>query len=106
MLEISSKCTLRGQKRFNKLLCIRASLSVGVRCQSSLSKPDYSTVDGSYENDRIPRKPGDPNRRAFTYFVLGSGQFIYASVARVALMKVGLSHNIRHLFALSRDCGN
>ena len=31
---------------------------------------------------------GDPTRREFTYFMLGGGRFIYASAARLALIKV------------------
>ena len=31
---------------------------------------------------------GDLTRREFTYFMLGGGRFIYASAARLALIKV------------------
>jgi ubiquinol-cytochrome c reductase iron-sulfur subunit len=47
-------------------------------------------VDGSFEHDRIERSAGDPNKREFTYFVLGGARFIYASAARLGLMKVRL----------------
>mmetsp|Transcript_63410 Transcript_63410/g.169598 ORF Transcript_63410/g.169598 Transcript_63410/m.169598 type:complete len:258 (+) Transcript_63410:55-828(+) len=32
-------------------------------------------------------EPGDPSRRAFTYFVVGSARFVYASMARLAVIK-------------------
>lgn len=35
--------------------------------------------------------PGDPSKRAFTYFVLTGGRFIYASVIRLAVLKFILS---------------
>ncbi|KAK9805756.1 hypothetical protein WJX73_005956 [Symbiochloris irregularis] len=35
--------------------------------------------------------PGDPSKRAFTYFVLTGGRFIYASAIRVAVLKFILS---------------
>ena len=47
--------------------------------------PSY---DGTFEKDRIKKKAGDPTRREFTYFMLGGGRFIYASAARLALIKV------------------
>lgn len=36
-------------------------------------------------------KPGDPSKRAFTYFVLTSGRFIYASALRLLVLKFILS---------------
>lgn len=35
--------------------------------------------------------PGDPSKRAFTYFVLTGGRFIYASALRLAVLKFILS---------------
>jgi ubiquinol-cytochrome c reductase iron-sulfur subunit len=35
--------------------------------------------------------PGDPSKRAFTYFVLTGGRFIYASAIRLAVLKFILS---------------
>jgi ubiquinol-cytochrome c reductase iron-sulfur subunit len=32
-------------------------------------------------------EPGDPSRRAFTYFMVGSARFVYASMARLAVIK-------------------
>ena len=42
--------------------------------------------DGYFEKDRVPR--GDPGKREFTYFMLGSARFLYASTARLILLKV------------------
>jgi len=49
---------------------------------------DYGSVDHAFEKDKIEKKPGDPSRREFTYFMLGGARFIYASAARLALIKV------------------
>ena len=38
---------------------------------------------------------GDPSKRAFTYFVLTGGRFIYASALRVAVLKFILSMTVR-----------
>lgn len=48
---------------------------------------NVGSVDGSFEHDRIEKTAGDPNKREFTYFVLGGARFIYASAARLGLMK-------------------
>ncbi len=44
--------------------------------------------DGYFEKSLLPR--GDANRREFTYFVLGAGRFLYASAARLILIRVGV----------------
>ena len=48
-----------------------------------------SAVDhmGSYDGKYDKVQSGDPGKRAFTYFMLGSGRFVYASVARLAVLK-------------------
>lgn len=48
---------------------------------------DYGSTDGSFEKDRINKADGGENTRDFTYFMLGGGRFIYASTARLALIK-------------------
>ena len=40
---------------------------------------------------------GDPSKRAFTYFVLTGGRFIYASALRLAVLKFILSMTVRLL---------
>lgn len=47
---------------------------------------DYSSVDDFYNENQLPA--GDPHgKRAFTYLVLGGGRFLYASAARLAVIK-------------------
>lgn len=43
-------------------------------------------------HDRFPT--GDPSKRAFTYFVLTSGRFVYASALRLAVLKLILSMTV------------
>ncbi|CAM9488662.1 unnamed protein product, partial [Ectocarpus fasciculatus] len=43
--------------------------------------------DHGFEENKIQKGPGDENNRAFTYFMLGNARFIYASTARLILMK-------------------
>ncbi|TFJ85162.1 hypothetical protein NSK_003585 [Nannochloropsis salina CCMP1776] len=45
------------------------------------------SFDNYYEKDKLHKKPGDPNKRDFTYFVLGGARFIYASAARLVALK-------------------
>lgn len=52
-----------------------------------------------YDETNHPRYPaGDPSKRAFTYFVLSGGRFIYASAIRLAVLKFVLSMTVRSLF--------
>jgi len=44
--------------------------------------------------------PGDPSKRAFTYFVLTGGRFIYASALRLAVLKFILSMTVSCLVFL------
>jgi len=48
------------------------------------------SADGGFEHDRIHKATGSGNTREFTYFVLGGTRFVYASAARLALIKVYL----------------
>jgi len=47
---------------------------------------NLGSVDHGYDADRID-KVSDPEKRAFTYFLLGGARFMYASTARVILIK-------------------
>ncbi|KAK6124460.1 hypothetical protein DH2020_041809 [Rehmannia glutinosa] len=42
-----------------------------------------------HNHERYP--PGDPSKRAFAYFVLTGGRFVYASLARLLVLKFVLS---------------
>jgi len=57
------------------------------RYLSTIAKPNYGSIDGAFEKDRIPKTANEGNSRDFTYFMLGGGRFIYASAARLALIK-------------------
>lgn len=46
---------------------------------------DYSSPDHYFEKDRIA--PGDPSKRAFTYFLLGGARVAYATAGRLAVIK-------------------
>lgn len=48
---------------------------------------NIGSYDGGFEKDRIKKKAGEVNTRDFTYFLLGGARFIYASAARLALIK-------------------
>ena len=49
----------------------------------------------SYDEHAHQRFPvGDPSKRAFTYFVLTGGRFIYASALRLAVLKFILSMTV------------
>ncbi len=46
-----------------------------------------------HSHEKFP--PGDPSKRAFTYFILTGGRFIYASALRLAVLKFVLSMTVR-----------
>lgn len=48
---------------------------------------NIGSYDGGFEKDRIVKSAGEGNTRDFTYFLLGGARFIYASAARLALIK-------------------
>lgn len=58
--------------------------------------------DCSYEGTNHERFPvGDPNKRAFTYFVLTGSRFMYASAVRLVVLKFLLSWAVRCFYFLS-----
>jgi hypothetical protein len=59
-----------------------------VRFAGSYANVGYGSTDGYFEKERLPRKAGEENTRAHTYFVLSGARFVYASSVRLALMKV------------------
>jgi ubiquinol-cytochrome c reductase iron-sulfur subunit len=50
------------------------------------SLQNLGSVDHGFTTDRVD-KVSDPEKRAFTYFMLGGARFMYASTARVLLIK-------------------
>lgn len=56
---------------------------------AALKNPSSKIVYDEYNHERYP--PGDPTKRAFAYFVLSGGRFVYASLLRLLVLKLVLS---------------
>ncbi|WCJ40241.1 Cytochrome b-c1 complex subunit Rieske mitochondrial [Euphorbia peplus] len=56
---------------------------------AAVKNPTSKIVYDSYNHERFP--PGDPSKRAFAYFVLTGGRFVYASLIRLLVLKFVLS---------------
>ncbi|KAL9248920.1 Cytochrome b-c1 complex subunit Rieske, mitochondrial-like protein [Drosera capensis] len=55
----------------------------------AIKNPTSKIVYDEYNHERFP--PGDPSKRAFAYFVLTGGRFVYASLVRLLILKFVLS---------------
>mmetsp|Transcript_778 Transcript_778/g.1659 ORF Transcript_778/g.1659 Transcript_778/m.1659 type:complete len:266 (+) Transcript_778:98-895(+) len=55
----------------------------------ALKNPTGDIVYDNNSHDQF--KPGDPSKKAFTYFVLTGGRFVYASAIRLAVLKFLMS---------------
>jgi ubiquinol-cytochrome c reductase iron-sulfur subunit len=73
---------LRLSRRF-----ISSPLGKPFQFRVASSNVGHGSFDGGFEKDKVPRVAGEPNSREFTYFLLGGARFIYASAARLALIK-------------------
>ncbi|XP_022992735.1 cytochrome b-c1 complex subunit Rieske-4, mitochondrial-like [Cucurbita maxima] len=56
---------------------------------AAIKNPSSKIVYDEYNHERFP--PGDPSKRAFAYFVLSGGRFVYASLIRLLVLKFVLS---------------
>nr|GEY92434.1 cytochrome b-c1 complex subunit Rieske-4, mitochondrial-like [Tanacetum cinerariifolium] len=56
---------------------------------AAITNPTSKIVYDEYNHERYP--PGDPSKRAFAYFVLTGGRFVYASLIRLLVLKFVLS---------------
>ncbi|CAM8879490.1 unnamed protein product [Rhodiola kirilowii] len=56
---------------------------------TALKNPSANIVYDEHNHERFP--PGDPSKRAFAYFVLTGGRFVYASLIRLLVLKFVLS---------------
>ncbi|KAL2532380.1 Ubiquinol-cytochrome C reductase iron-sulfur subunit [Abeliophyllum distichum] len=56
---------------------------------TAVKNPTSKIVYDEYNHERYP--PGDPSKRAFAYFVLTGGRFVYASLLRLLVLKFILS---------------
>lgn len=56
---------------------------------SVVSDPSkMGSQDGLFEKVRLPKNADGSNNRDFTYFMVGNTRMIYASVARLGVIKV------------------
>ncbi|KAG5520514.1 hypothetical protein RHGRI_033183 [Rhododendron griersonianum] len=56
---------------------------------AAVKNPTSKIVYDNHNHERYP--PGDPSKRAFAYFVLTGGRFVYASLIRLLVLKFVLS---------------
>ncbi|XP_015058578.1 cytochrome b-c1 complex subunit Rieske, mitochondrial [Solanum pennellii] len=56
---------------------------------AAIKNPSSKIVYDDSNHERYP--PGDPSKRAFAYFVLTGGRFVYASLLRLLILKFVLS---------------
>ncbi|KAK9272627.1 hypothetical protein L1049_003003 [Liquidambar formosana] len=56
---------------------------------AAVKNPTSKIVYDEHNHERFP--PGDPSKRAFAYFVLTGGRFVYASLMRLLILKFVLS---------------
>lgn len=56
---------------------------------AAIKNPSSKITYDEYNHERYP--PGDPSKRAFAYFVLSGGRFVYASLVRLLVLKFVLS---------------
>ncbi|XP_071703367.1 cytochrome b-c1 complex subunit Rieske-4, mitochondrial-like [Rutidosis leptorrhynchoides] len=56
---------------------------------AAINNPTSKITYDEHNHERYP--PGDPSKRAFAYFVLTGGRFVYASLIRILVLKFVLS---------------
>ncbi|XWS54100.1 hypothetical protein CRYUN_Cryun10bG0059400 [Craigia yunnanensis] len=56
---------------------------------AAVKNPTLKIIYDEYNHERFP--PGDPSKRAFAYFILTGGRFVYASLIRLLILKFVLS---------------
>ncbi|GJQ94064.1 cytochrome b-c1 complex subunit Rieske-4, mitochondrial-like protein [Tanacetum coccineum] len=75
---------------------------------AAIKNPTSKIVYDEYNHERYP--PGDPSKRAFAYFVLTGGRFVYASLIRLLVLKFVLSmsasKDVLALASLEVDLGS
>jgi hypothetical protein len=64
-------------------------MTAGAASDKVLSKVgvDYGSADSYFEKARLP-SGSNTNKRAFAYFLLGGARMVYASAARIAVIRV------------------
>lgn len=75
---------------------------------AAIKNPTSKIVYDEHNHERYP--PGDPSKRAFAYFVLTGGRFVYASLIRLLVLKFVLSmsasKDVLALASLEVDLGS
>lgn len=67
-----------------------AAIAPGIPATAvALKNPSSKITYDEHNHERFP--PGDPSKRAFAYFVLTGGRFVYASLLRLLILKFVLS---------------
>ena len=73
------------------------------------TKANFDSPDNNFVEYRLPAGDGD-SKRAFTYFMLGSARFVYASAARLAVIKavasLSASADVLAMASLEVDLGS
>mgnify|MGYP003386953763 CR=1 FL=1 len=77
----------------NKFSSTVPSTTTSTPSTTTSIRTNYDSIDTGFHDYKIDRKAGDPTRREFTYFMLGGGRLLYASVARLAVIRVSLSYS-------------
>jgi hypothetical protein len=71
----------------DRFYCFYVRVAQPVRFAST-ANVGFGSPDNLFEKERLVKTPGDDSSRDTTYFLLGGGRIIYASAARLALIKV------------------
>jgi ubiquinol-cytochrome c reductase iron-sulfur subunit len=75
-----------------------------------VSTPSAISTQYQDEHNDLVDNYGDPTRRAYTYFVVGGSRFIWASIGRLAVLKLlsswGASADVLALASVEVDIGN
>eukprot|EP00897_Mesotaenium_endlicherianum_P006088 jgi/Mesen1/5507/ME000277S04714 len=107
--------------KYSRQLVVLAPQNLGFATDALQEKPTFSddttfmiknpTADIKYDEHNHARfPPGDPGKKAFTYFVLTGGRFIYASALRLLVLKfilsMSASKDVLALASLEVDLSN
>jgi len=78
---LNSKCTSKSQVRE------MSSNAQGLESIKAGDVEEFNSHDGIMERATRDRHSADPTNRAFTYFVLGGGRFLYATTVRMLVIR-------------------
>lgn len=69
----------------------------------SQAAEELGSTDDNYANDRIDKRLGEKNTRDFTYFILGNDRMIFASLARLAVIKVRFHYCYNYQYNFTKN---